>query len=129
MAEKERKKRRTVVLNEEQQQIAELKAAKRKQKNPDSYNLPTIKRSLEDLEQFFVRVEEGTNRILPKEKRRYVIYLRKSTDDESKQVRSLPDQRNECLELAFRIGVTVTSLKSQPQPKRQAIVTYLTRCY
>lgn len=51
--------------------------------------------------------EKGTNRTLPEEKRRYVIYLRKSTDYESKQVRSLDDQRNECIKLARRLDVEV----------------------
>ena len=50
---------------------------------------------------------KGSKKILPKEKRRYVIYLRKSTDDEAKQVRSLPDQRIECLKLADRLEITV----------------------
>lgn len=108
MADKKpRKQRRTVVLTGEQQKIAEQSVSERKKTNPDVYDLPSSKRSIEDLEQFFVRVDEGTNRILPKEKRRYVIYLRKSTDDESKQVRSLEDQRSECLELADRLGVKV----------------------
>lgn len=104
---KERKKRRTVVLTEEQQQKAERKVAERKKTSPDVYDLPVSKRTVQDLEQFFVLAEEGTKRILPLEKRRYVIYLRKSTDDESKQVRSLPDQRIECLELARHLNVTV----------------------
>lgn len=104
---KERKKRRTVVLTEEQQQKAEQKVAERKKSNPDDYDLPVSKRTVQDLEQFFIRAEEGTKHILPIEKRRYVIYLRKSTDDESKQVRSLEDQRSECLELASRLGIVV----------------------
>ncbi|MCA9339802.1 MAG: recombinase family protein [Candidatus Saccharibacteria bacterium] len=33
---------------------------------------------------------------MPKEKRRYVMHLRKSTDDEAKQVRSLEDQQVPC---------------------------------
>jgi DNA invertase Pin-like site-specific DNA recombinase len=50
---------------------------------------------------------EGSRKILPKEKRRYVIYLRKSTDDERKQVRSIDDQRKECLALAKRLDIKV----------------------
>ena len=50
---------------------------------------------MQNLTDFFAHVESGTNRILPKERRRYVIYLRKSTDDEAKQIRSLEDQRTE----------------------------------
>ena len=52
------------------------------------------------LADYFASLQEGAKRILPKEKRRYVIYLRKSTDDEQKQVRSLDDQRDECIRLA-----------------------------
>lgn len=104
---KTRKTRQTVVLTAEQQSHAELQTAQRKSSNPNAFNLPVSKRSIQDLEQYFTRAEESTNRILPKEKRRYVIYLRKSTDDESKQVRSLDDQRSECLELARRLDVNI----------------------
>lgn len=108
MAEKkERKKRQKVLLTKDKQLETEQKLAKRKAENPDVYTLPVSKRSVQDLTEYFVRVEEGTNRILPKEKRRYVVYLRKSTDDEAKQVRSLEDQRAECLELAHRLKITV----------------------
>lgn len=108
MAErKPRKKREKVVLSEERQLEAEQKVAERKAENPDAFNLPVSKRTVQELTEFFTRVEEGANRILPKEKRRYVIYLRKSTDDEAKQVRSLDDQRTECLELARYLGVAV----------------------
>ena len=104
---KERKKRRTELLTDAQQQEAEHQVAERKKSDPDAYNLPASKRTIDDLEQFFIRAEEGTKHILPKERRRYVIYLRKSTDDESKQVRSLEDQRAECLELAHHLGIDV----------------------
>jgi DNA invertase Pin-like site-specific DNA recombinase len=108
MAEKKpRKKRQKVLLPESKRLEAEQQLAKRKVENPDAFNLPASKRSIQDLTEYFVRVEEGTNRILPKEKRRYAIYLRKSTDDEAKQVRSLEDQRAECLELAHRLQITV----------------------
>lgn len=105
--QKPRKKRRTELLTGEQQQKAEQQVAKRKKSYPDAYDLPASKRTIDDLEQFFIRAEEGTKHILPKEKRRYVVYLRKSTDDESKQVRSLEDQRAECLELAHHLGISV----------------------
>ncbi len=55
---------------------------------------------IDTLADYFANIQEGAKRILPKEKRRYVIYLRKSTDDEQKQVRSLDDQRDECIRLA-----------------------------
>ena len=101
------KKREKIPLSKDKQLEAEQKLAKRKAENPDVYNLPASKRSIQDLAEYFVGIEEGTNRILPIEKRRYVIYLRKSTDDEAKQVRSLEDQRAECLELAKRLQITV----------------------
>ena len=67
--------------------------------------------SIEDLAQYFINASNETkNRILPIEKRRYVIYLRKSTDDEAKQVRSIDDQRVECLELASRSGLNPSKI-------------------
>jgi DNA invertase Pin-like site-specific DNA recombinase len=99
------KKREKVLLPKDKQMEAEQQLAKRKVENPDIYSLPASKHNVQDLTDFFVRVEEGANRILPKEKRRYAVYLRKSTDDEAKQVRSLPDQEIECLELAHRLGI------------------------
>src|SRR5487761_1257551 len=104
---KPRKKRVKVVLSEERQLEAELKVAERKADNPDAFNLRPSKRSIQELTDFFTRVEEGTNRILPREKQRFVIYLRKSTDDEAKQVRSLDDQRTECLALADQLKIIV----------------------
>ncbi len=62
---------------------------------------------ISDLADYFLSAESGTKNILPKEKRRYVLYLRKSTDDEAKQIRSLEDQRAECLELASRQGIRI----------------------
>jgi len=60
--------------------------------------------SIDELADYFTNTSnELKNRILPLEKRRYVIYLRKSTDDEAKQVRSIDDQRDECSELANRL--------------------------
>lgn len=38
---------------------------------------------------------------------KYVLYARKSTIEDSRQVRSIPDQVRECLELAHRLGLTV----------------------
>ena len=40
-------------------------------------------------------------------KLRYVLYVRKSTDDPERQVRSIDDQIAECLEYAKRIGIKV----------------------
>ena len=67
--------------------------------------------SIDDLAEYFTKISSETkNRILPLEKRRYVIYLRKSTDDEAKQVRSIDDQRDECTELANRLGISPSKL-------------------
>ena len=40
-------------------------------------------------------------------KLKYVLYARKSTEDESRQIRSVDDQIAECRQLAARIGLTV----------------------
>ena len=40
-------------------------------------------------------------------KLRYVLYARKSTTDESRQVRSIPDQIRECKELVTRLGLHI----------------------
>lgn len=104
---KPRKKREIVHLTKEQQEEAERKVADRLENNPETFSLPTSDRTIDDLVNYLAKEGQGANRILPKEKRRYVIYLRKSTDDEAKQVRSLEDQLSECLELARRLEVTV----------------------
>lgn len=67
--------------------------------------------SIDNLAEYFTNTSnELKNRILPLEKRRYVIYLRKSTDDEAKQVRSIDDQRDECLDLANRLKVNLSKV-------------------
>ena len=69
-------------------------------------------RTVDELAEYFtIASKEAKNRILPKEKRRYVIYLRKSTDDEAKQVRSIDDQRDECLALADRLGLDLSKIE------------------
>ncbi len=78
--------------------------------------------SIDNLAEYFANTSnELKNRILPLEKRRYVIYLRKSTDDEAKQVRSIDDQREECLDLANRLNVNpskVTVLEESASAKK-----------
>lgn len=58
----------------------------------DIFTLPESSYDVAKLTDYYAKAIEGSERILPKEKRRYVMYLRKSTDDEAKQVRSLEDQ-------------------------------------
>ena len=112
MADPKRKTRKgkkvvRVPLTTNQQQKAEQLVADSLKDNPDIFNLPESKRSIDDLTDYYSKTIEGSTRILPKEKRRYVIYLRKSTDDEAKQVRSLEDQETECLALAEQLKITV----------------------
>lgn len=73
----------------------------------DIFALPESQYDIAKLTDYYAKATEGSQRILPKEKRRYVMYLRKSTDDEAKQVRSLEDQETECRALAEQIGVKV----------------------
>ncbi len=96
-----------VPLTTAQQQKAEQLVAESLEDNPDVFNLPESKRSIDDLTNYYAKTIEGSTRILPKEKRRYIIYLRKSTDDEAKQVRSLEDQETECLTLADQLKIAV----------------------
>jgi cell division inhibitor SulA len=71
----------------------------------DAFQTPSD-RSIDDLAEYFRNTtDEIKNRILPLEKRNYVIYLRKSTDDEAKQVRSIGDQRTECKALVKQLGI------------------------
>lgn len=95
------------LLTNDQKHQAEEIASNGLEQNPDLFNLPESKYSLNDLTNYFVRATEGGQRILPKEKRRYAIYLRKSTDDEQKQVRSLEDQKAECLSLALQLKINI----------------------
>lgn len=112
MAESEKKTKKytrqeLVPLSDKQQKQAEKIVAESLKNNPELFNLPQSKYTVDSLVDFFVQSLEGSRKILPKEKRRYVIYLRKSTDDERKQVRSIEDQRKECLDLAKRMGIKV----------------------
>ncbi len=100
-----RKKRTKVLIDE-----AELASVQKQQTFTSAYRdkaFGSSERTVNDLLNYFADTTEGSKKILPKEKRRYVIYLRKSTDDEAKQVRSLDDQRIECLKLTNALGVTV----------------------
>lgn len=111
---RQRKKRLTTILPEQVFYDIEAEFSDAIQKAL-VYRESTFERggehSIEDLAQYFINTSKETkNRILPVEKRRYVIYLRKSTDDEAKQVRSIDDQRDECLELASRMGIAVSKI-------------------
>lgn len=73
----------------------------------DIFEIPESQYDVANLTDYYAKATSGSLRILPKEKRRYVMYLRKSTDDEAKQVRSLEDQETECRALAEQIGVKI----------------------
>src|SRR5579885_1691755 len=75
--------------------------------SPDVFSLPASRVTPDDLTDYFTKTSEVSARILPKERRRYAIYCRKSTDTEDRQVRSLPDQIEECLAKAKRLGIKV----------------------
>ncbi len=53
-------------------------------------------------------------------KLRYVLYARKSTDDPKRQIRSIPDQITECLDLADRLNLNVVNRHSPLKEKRSA---------
>ncbi len=71
--------------------------------------LTTSERGVNDLAEYFKAATNNAKQLLPTAKRRYAIYLRKSTDAEDKQVRSIDDQRKECLQVAKNLGVVIRS--------------------
>jgi hypothetical protein len=109
---KTRKKRKIVKLSEAKRLKVERAVEQRMQDNPNVFKLPASKRGVDELTDYFTKQRESVIKILPKEKRRYVIYIRKSTDDEAKQVRSLEDQEAECLELAKNMILDVERIKN-----------------
>lgn len=44
---------------------------------------------------------------------KYVMYLRKSTEDEGRQIRSIKDQENDCVELGKRLGLNIIEIISE----------------
>lgn len=50
----------------------------------------------------------------------YVIYLRKSTDEAGKQVRSIEDQKAECLDFAKRNNLRVTSIIEERRSAKES---------
>ncbi|MEK7059686.1 MAG: recombinase family protein, partial [Patescibacteria group bacterium] len=108
MADKKPKKQRQkrvkefLTLEEVEKQESKLAELVQKSLAIRETRLEENERSIDDLAEYFANTsKEAKNRILPLEKRRYVIYLRKSTDDEAKQVRSIDDQRDECMAMAI----------------------------
>ena len=60
-------------------------------------------------------------------KLRYVLYARKSTEDENRQIRSIPDQIRDCKKLAADLGLrivdTVQETKSAKKPNQRPLFT------
>ena len=65
--------------------------------------------SLNELKEYLARSNKEIISILPKEKIRYAIYARKSTESDSRQMRSIDDQITECLDYAGRNNLKVDS--------------------
>lgn len=76
----ERKKRIKILADK-----AELAKAQEQQTFTSEYRKKAFEdseRHVNELLDYFAATNKGLKKILPKEKRNYVIYLRKSTDDE-----------------------------------------------
>lgn len=62
-------------------------------------------------------------------KLRYVLYARKSTEDENRQVRSIEDQIRDCKALAEREGLrivaTIKEKKSAKKPGQRPLFTQM----
>jgi DNA invertase Pin-like site-specific DNA recombinase len=62
---------------------------------------------------------------------KYVLYLRKSTEDEGRQIRSIKDQERDCREMAVRLGLNIVDVlhdkKSAKQPGKRRGFTDLLR--
>lgn len=50
---------------------------------------------------------------------RYVMYLRKSTEDEGRQIRSIKDQEKDCKDLAERLGLNVVAVVSEEKSAKK----------
>lgn len=50
---------------------------------------------------------------------KYVLYLRKSTEDEGRQIRSIKDQERDCKELAQRLGLNIVAVVSEQKSAKK----------
>lgn len=50
---------------------------------------------------------------------RYVMYLRKSTEDEGRQIRSIKDQERDCKELGKRLGLNIVAVISEQKSAKK----------
>ena len=96
----------------------------------DIFALPESSYDVAKLTDYYAKATEGSQRILQKEKRCYVMYLRKSTNDEAKQVRSLEQQQQIVTAKEATLTQAETELErvSRALPTEQQFVE-LTRSY
>ncbi len=50
---------------------------------------------------------------------KYVMYLRKSTEDEGRQIRSIKDQERDCIELGKRLGLNIVAIISEQKSAKK----------
>ncbi len=50
---------------------------------------------------------------------RYVMYLRKSTEDDGRQIRSIKDQEKDCRDLAQRLGLNIVAVISEQKSAKK----------
>ena len=50
---------------------------------------------------------------------KYVMYLRKSTEDEGRQIRSIKDQERDCRELGQRLGLNIVAVISEQKSAKK----------
>ncbi|MGB4420349.1 MAG: recombinase family protein [Candidatus Saccharimonadales bacterium] len=50
---------------------------------------------------------------------RYVMYLRKSTEDDGRQIRSIKDQERDCRDLAQRLGLNIVAVISEQKSAKK----------
>ncbi|HZM64348.1 MAG TPA: recombinase family protein [Candidatus Saccharimonadales bacterium] len=109
LEDKSERKKRVKILADE----AKLAKIQKQYKFTSEYRdkaFGASQRSVNELEDYFVSTNEGLKKILPREKQNFVIYLRKSTDDDKKQVRSIEDQMAECLAKAEALGLNTDKI-------------------
>ncbi len=72
-----------------------------------------------DLERILNGMLKPNDNDIDKTQYRYVIYARKSSESEEKQVRSLGDQNSECYELAQRFGLNVIETINEAESAKE----------
>ncbi len=76
-------------------------------------------RTAEDLQEALKSLSESVEDYNPQEYR-YILYARKSTDEATKQVQSLPDQLRECKEYAERNNLKIGKIFQEAESAKEA---------